>query len=149
MYTSRLNEASSTGRTTLYLETEEPPMTPEEVMEAAKEGLPQIVGSQIYIGWDGGRDNLQIRLTLRGESTDTLARLGKQVTKGVEPGSWEFSVLIRNSKTRVHARNTTGHQSRCRVEVRFIGYDHWIHGRLSTSSQLPSPNSRLMTTIST
>ena len=81
VYTSRLNGTSSTGRTTLYLETEEPPMTPEEVMEAAKEGLPQIVGSQIYIGWDGGRDNLQIRLTLRGESTDTLARLGKQVTK--------------------------------------------------------------------
>ena len=36
VYTSRLNGASSTGRTTLYLETEEPPMTPEEVMEAPK-----------------------------------------------------------------------------------------------------------------
>ena len=81
VYTSRLNGSSSMGRTTLYLETEEPPMTPEEVMEATKEGLPQLVGSQIYIGWDGGRDNLQIRLTLRGESTDTLERLGKQVSK--------------------------------------------------------------------
>ena len=88
VYTSRLNGSSSSGRTTLYLETDEPPMTPEEVIEAAKEDLPQIVGSKVYIGWDGGRDNLQITLTLRGESTDTLERLGKQVSKvlGQVPG---------------------------------------------------------------
>ncbi len=81
VYTSRLNGTASSGRTTLYLETEEPPMTPEEVVEAAKADLPQIVGSKVYIGWDGGRDNLQFTLTLRGESTETLERLGKQVSK--------------------------------------------------------------------
>ena len=81
VYTSRLNGSSSTGRTTVYLDTDNPPMSPEEVLEKAKEDLPQMVGSKVYIGWDGDRDNLQFNLTLRGENTDTLERLGKQVSK--------------------------------------------------------------------
>ena len=72
---------SSTGRTTVYLETDNPPMTPEEVIGEAKEDLPQMVGSKVYIGWDGDRDNLQFTLTLRGENTTPLERLGKQVSK--------------------------------------------------------------------
>ena len=56
-------------------------MTPEEVLESARKDLPQMVGSQVYIGWDGDRDNLQFNLTLRGENTETLERLGTQVAK--------------------------------------------------------------------
>ena len=37
VYTSRLNGSSSTGRTTVYLDTDNPPMSPEEVLEKAKE----------------------------------------------------------------------------------------------------------------
>ena len=81
VYTSRLGGSSSLGKTTLYLNTDNPPMTPEEVIDDAKSSLPEIVGSKVFIGWDGGRENLQFSVTLRGENTDTLARLGKQVSK--------------------------------------------------------------------
>lgn len=81
VYTSRLGGSSSMGSTTLYLNTDNPPMTPDEVVEAAKNSLPEIVGSKVFVGWDGGRDNLQFSVTLRGENTDTLARLGKQASK--------------------------------------------------------------------
>ena len=58
-------------------------MTPEEVIEAAKEDLPQIVGSKVYIGWDGGRDNLQITLTLRENRRTPLSG-----SENRSPKSW-------------------------------------------------------------
>lgn len=81
VYTTRVNGSSSQGRTTVYLNTDNPPMPPEEVLEKAKESLPEIAGCKVFIGWEGNRDNLQFSVTLRGENTDTLEKIGKNVTE--------------------------------------------------------------------
>lgn len=84
---SRLSSTSTTGRTYVYLE-EEPPegtLPRDEVLDAAREDLPQLAGVQASIGWQEGGDgeNRTLRLVMRGEETATLASLGEEVARRV------------------------------------------------------------------
>lgn len=84
VHTSRLGGSADQGRTTVYLKTENPPITGEEVIKRAKKSLPQIPGVKVWTGWEGGRGNLQFSVVLRGESTEKLEELGKNVSDVLE-----------------------------------------------------------------
>jgi hydrophobic/amphiphilic exporter-1 (mainly G- bacteria), HAE1 family len=101
VFTSRLNGSSNTGSTTIYLNTDDPKIPPEEVLEIAKKGLPEIEGVKLWVGWDGSRDNLQFTLTLRGENLNTLNDLGEKVTSILHevPGILSIDQELEDSST--------------------------------------------------
>ena len=84
VYTSRLRGTGDRGRTTVYLSTDDPPMPPEDVLKQAKDSLPKIPGVKVWTGWEGGRGNLQFSVVLRGENTEKLEELGKNVSDVLE-----------------------------------------------------------------
>ncbi len=91
VHRSRVGESSSRGRTWVTL-SEEPPegaLAREEVLEDAKEKLPDIPGVEITVGRSEGSDESStIGLALRGEDTETLRGLGEEVRRrlGTVPG---------------------------------------------------------------
>ncbi len=78
---SDLHSSSNHGRIYVYLldpdERAEGQITREEVIEAAKEELPEIPGVFANIGWGGGEENSPnlVSFVLTGEDTPTLERL--------------------------------------------------------------------------
>ena len=88
VHRSRLSAGSTYGRTFVHLEKEqsEGTMPREEVIQQAKEELPQIPGVDAAIGWgeDNGPPPHQIRIVLRGEDTETLEVLGEEVIRVAE-----------------------------------------------------------------
>ena len=84
---ARARSSSLRGTTSVYLESERDSdmMTREQVIEDAKENLPEIPGSILSIGWggSGGPPRNRINLYLHGEDTKTLERLGNEVERVV------------------------------------------------------------------
>ena len=69
-YRTRLGSTSSTGSTTLYLAPEKERTMPlEQITESAEENLPEIAGSQIYLGYNEDDDNNLFTVRLRGDNT--------------------------------------------------------------------------------
>ncbi|MFT5681472.1 MAG: HAE1 family hydrophobic/amphiphilic exporter-1 [Myxococcota bacterium] len=84
VHRSRLRSSESYGRTYVHLleDREKGMMTREDVIEAAREKLPELAGVEAQIGWSGqGSEDKQFRIVLRGEDTATLAILGEEVRR--------------------------------------------------------------------
>lgn len=97
VHRSRLSSTSSHGRTYVYL-LDDPPegtMSREDVVEQAKETLPQLPGIQANIGWQSGGDseNRTLRLVLRGEDTATLSGLADEVARRIRGVEGVLSVI--------------------------------------------------------
>ncbi|MBT3220760.1 MAG: efflux RND transporter permease subunit, partial [Proteobacteria bacterium] len=87
VYRTRLRGDSLRGRIWVYLETETP-MTREEVMDEAKEKLPEMPAVTAQVGWDdegGGGTGNNITLTISGEDTSTLRTLAHEVARRIRP----------------------------------------------------------------
>ena len=85
---ARMRDSGQRGNTTVYLETdrEEGQMSREDVIDDAKERLPEIPGVSLRIGWGGGGGTNQNRMTvyLHGEDTRVLETLGNTVQRVLE-----------------------------------------------------------------
>jgi HAE1 family hydrophobic/amphiphilic exporter-1 len=85
---ARMRDTSQRGQTSIYLETErtDEMMSRDEVIDAAKAGLPQIPGATIQIGRSGGDGPPKNQLTvfLHGEDTQKLEQLGNAVQRVVQ-----------------------------------------------------------------
>jgi len=77
--------SSRHGRTNVYIKSNRTKdmMSREEVVEAAKEALPDIPGVEMRVGWGGSRggEAPQLQLTLRGEETATLENVALEVRR--------------------------------------------------------------------
>ncbi len=81
---ARMRDTSQRGSTTVYLaEREDGMLQRDDVIDDAKENLPQIAGVELGIGWggSGGPPINQIEIFLHGEDTLTLERLGNSVQR--------------------------------------------------------------------
>ena len=85
---ARMRDSGQRGNTTVYLETdrEEGQMSREDVIDDAKERLPEIPGVSLRIGWGGGGGSNQNRMSvyLHGEDTRVLETLGNTVQRVLE-----------------------------------------------------------------
>ena len=84
VHRSRLRASDSYGRTYVHLaeDRDKDMLTREEVIEVAREQLPELAGVEAQIGWSGqGSEEKQFRIVLRGEDTATLATLGEEVRR--------------------------------------------------------------------
>lgn len=85
---ARMRDTGQRGNTTVYLETdrEEDQMSREDVIDDAKERLPEIPGVSLRIGWGGGGGSNQNRMSvfLHGEDTRVLESLGNTVQRVLE-----------------------------------------------------------------
>lgn len=88
IHRSRLESSDAYGRTTVHLreEREEGQLSREDVVQVAREGLPERPGVEAQIGWSGGGegDVPQFTIQLRGEDIDVLAQLGEEVRRMVK-----------------------------------------------------------------
>ena len=82
-YNSNLNGSSTQGRTEIHFkEDRDPSVKPAEIIQQARENLPEIAGVKFSIGWQGDEaERRQIKLVLRGENTKRLEEIGASVTK--------------------------------------------------------------------
>lgn len=82
---ARMRETGTRGNASVYLETKRTDgMIPrEDVIDDAKENLPQIPGASINIGWggSGGQPRNKLSVYLHGEDTATLESLGNEVQR--------------------------------------------------------------------
>ncbi|MFT4974223.1 MAG: HAE1 family hydrophobic/amphiphilic exporter-1 [Myxococcota bacterium] len=85
VHRSRLRSSETYGRTYVHLAEDRPPgmMSREDVVTAAREELPEMAGVEAQVGWSGGDQGgvPQFSIVLRGEDTETLARLGEEVRR--------------------------------------------------------------------
>ena len=86
VYRSELSGGSTRGRVRVYLETDGP-MSRADVMEAAKEVLPDdMPGVRGSVGWDSGEDGGGNSVTLRitGEDMSTLMELAEEMARRLD-----------------------------------------------------------------
>jgi len=100
VFRGQLNSDSNHGRVRVYLDTDGP-MEREDVMEAAKEVLPDFIpGVTSSVGWDSGEDGGGNSVTLRitGEDMPTLMGLAEEMARRLDgvPGSLGAHVDVLN-----------------------------------------------------
>ena len=82
---ARMRDTSQRGSTTVYLETERASgtLSKTDVVDDAKENLPEIPGASLQIGYGGDQGQQQNSLTvyLHGEDTQVLEKLGNAVER--------------------------------------------------------------------
>jgi HAE1 family hydrophobic/amphiphilic exporter-1 len=87
-FSSRMRGSSSRGRTYVYLSQDRADDAPsrEEVIEMARDTLPELPGVRMGIGWGGGNGppTNTISLLLEGDDTRVLEELGNEVERVVE-----------------------------------------------------------------
>jgi len=85
---ARMSDTSQRGSTSIYLESErtDEMMTRRDVINEAKDTLPEIPGATLKIGWggSGGPPRNRLSVYLHGEDTQTLERLGNEVQRIIQ-----------------------------------------------------------------
>jgi HAE1 family hydrophobic/amphiphilic exporter-1 len=85
---ARMRETSQRGSTTIHLENERSAdmMSRREVIEEAKDNLPEIPGAILKIGWgsSGSPPRNRLSVFLHGEDTQTLEVLGNEVQRVIQ-----------------------------------------------------------------
>lgn len=98
VYRVSLDNGSMRGRLSVYL-VDDPPISNEEVVDAAKADLPKdLPGVTASIGWDqqGGDDN-RVTLTVYGEDTEVLRTLGEEIARRVQDVAGVLSTAVGDS----------------------------------------------------
>jgi HAE1 family hydrophobic/amphiphilic exporter-1 len=82
---ARMGATSLRGNTSVYLQTDRSndQMSRKDVIDDAKDRLPEIPGASLNIGWggSGGPPRNRLEVFLHGEDTQTLERLGDEVQR--------------------------------------------------------------------
>jgi len=87
---TRYRSGSTRGRVRVFLEPRERgDLSRDEIVEQAKEMLPDLPGMESWIGWHregggGGGDSNQVALEIYGEDTEVLAELGTEIKRRVK-----------------------------------------------------------------
>lgn len=98
VYRATLDNGSMRGRLSVYL-VDDPPLSNEEVVDAAKAQLPKdIPGVTASIGWDNqSGDDDRVTLTVYGEDTEVLNTLGEEIARRVQDVKGVLSTTVGDS----------------------------------------------------